>query len=61
MPSLAVQVNQYDETDWEQHTQLVERDIPEPGQGEVLVQVYLRPGEASKFWSVVSHNQCTGI
>ena len=45
MPSsLAFQVDQYDQQSWEQHTRFVEKDVPEPGQGEVLVQVYLRPG-----------------
>lgn len=45
MPSsLAFQVDQYDQENWEQHTRFVEKDVPEPGQGEVLVQVYLRPG-----------------
>ena len=34
--SLAFQVDQYDEQNWEQHTRLVEKDIPEPGKGEVL-------------------------
>ncbi len=43
--SLAFQVDQYDEQNWEQHTRLVEKEIPEPGKGEVLVQVYLRPGQ----------------
>ncbi|KAK9865601.1 hypothetical protein WJX84_007390 [Apatococcus fuscideae] len=44
MPSsLAFQVDQYDQENWDQHTRFVEKEIPEPGQGEVLVQVYLRP------------------
>lgn len=44
MPSsLAFQVDQYDQQNWEQHTRFVEKEVPEPGQGEVLVQVYLRP------------------
>ena len=50
MPSsLAFQVDKYDQQKWEEHTKLVEKDVPEPGQGEVLVQVYLRPGTCGLF------------
>ena len=45
MPSQydAFEVQQFDATNWKQHSRIVQRDVPEPKQGEVLVAPYLRP------------------
>ena len=40
----AFEVQQYDAKNWKEHTKIIEKAVPEPKQGEVLVAPYLRPG-----------------
>ena len=45
----AFEVQQFDAANWKQHSRMVQKNVPEPQQGEVLVAPYLRPVNPTDF------------
>ena len=41
----AFQIAQYSKEAWRDHCKLVTTEVPEPRAGEVIVNIYLRPGK----------------